>query len=64
MAMKNISKRFPKYVHCHLTDEDTCESNQELGWFFWDETWDCHGPWGTVEEAENVFESYYNEVLG
>lgn len=59
MTPVNRSEKHPKYVHCHLIDEDCCEDNIGiLGWCFWDETGGCHGPWGTVQETDTAFETY------
>ena len=52
-----------KPVHQH-TDLDCCESNQDVGWCFWDETGDCHGPFESREEAERILKLYCEEVLG
>lgn len=46
-----------RLIHLHGADK-SCESNRDLGWCFWDETGDCHGPFESHQEAARVFESY------
>lgn len=46
-----------KEIHLH-TETTSCESNRDLGWCFWDETGDCHGPFESYAEAISVFTRY------
>lgn len=40
-----------------LSIEDNC-------WYFWDETWTkSHGPFSSLQEAEEQFEDYCNEFM-
>jgi len=51
-------------IHYHSNYETSCESNRDLysvkclGWCFWDETGDCHGPFTTEDQAQTAFEMY------
>lgn len=52
-----------RLVHCHESDADVCEDNDVLGWFFWDETGGCNGPWGLYADAVKALKTYCEEEL-
>ncbi len=54
-------------VHYLATPEKYPPGNHvdEVGWYFWDETWsNRHGPYPTKEEADAALKKYCEEYLG
>jgi len=55
-------------VHYHTKGDEhnhQHHTNQETGWYFWDETWsDRNGPYETEKEALKQLKIYVRDVLG